>query len=109
MVSESHETPKFLYKVLSEKHWTDSQQNKVVMLSDMDDDFIHLSKEDQLDRIIHKYWANVPKIIVLKLDTTKLQGEMVYEANPGGLSKYYHLYKGVIPLSSVAEVKVIER
>jgi uncharacterized protein (DUF952 family) len=109
MTTEKSEAPTILYKVISEKQWADSQQNNVVTLSEMDDAFIHLANEDQLEKIIDKFWGHIPKFVVLKLQTNKLEGEMVYEANPGGTTKYYHLYQGVIPVSSVIEVKVIDR
>lgn len=100
-------TPKYLYKIISVEDWKRSQGVGSVKLSSADDEFIHLSKEDQLDRIIEKYWANVPEFIVLKIDTDKLPGRLVYETNPGGSNKYYHLYNGSIPLNSVFESKTI--
>lgn len=97
-------TPQFLYKVLSADDWHSSQGQSLLTLCSDDDQFIHFSKEDQLDRIVNKYWAHVPDFYVLKIDTEKLPGEMKFEVNPGGLSKYYHLYNGSIPLDAVAEV-----
>lgn len=79
------------------------------MLPADDDAFIHLAKEDQLDKIIAKYWADAPQLVILKIDTSKLQGNLVYEANPGGTTKYYHLYRGFIPFSAIAESKTIYR
>jgi hypothetical protein len=43
-----------------------------VKLSISDHDFINLSKENQLDRIIEKYGADIPESIVLKIYTDKL-------------------------------------
>lgn len=97
--------PVFLYKVLSVEDWAKSQ--KTVHLSSMDAEFIHLATEDQLSSIIAKYWADVPRYIVLKLEVSKLSGNLVYEANPGGMNKYYHLYNGNIPLSSIVKVEKI--
>lgn len=82
-----------------------AKSDKQVHLSSMDADFIHFSTEDQLDRIIGKYWADIPEYVVLKIETAKLPGELVFEANPGGTSKYYHLYNGSIPRSSIVESK----
>jgi len=100
-------TPQYLYKILSVENWKESQNLKSVKLADADHDFIHFSKEDQLARIEEKFWGNVPKYVVLKIDTAKLTGRLVYEANPGGENKYYHLYNGSIPLNSVVESKTI--
>jgi len=94
----------FLYKVISEKNWQESQNAKILLLDPMDKEFIHLAMESQLDRIISKFWGEGPKYIVLKLDVNLLQGNLVLEANPGGTHQYYHLYDGSIPLKSVLEL-----
>jgi uncharacterized protein (DUF952 family) len=96
-------TPQYLYKVLSVENWKESQSAQSLKLSKDDEAFIHFSRDDQLERITAKYWAKSPEYIVLKIDTSKLTGKMVYEVNPGGVSKYYHLYDGSIPLESVSE------
>ena len=99
--------PTYLYKVLSTDDWEKSL--KTVRLSSMDADFIHLSTEAQLNRIIDKYWSDASEYVVLKLETAKLPGKLVLEANPGGMNQYYHLYDGSIPLSAIAESKIIYR
>lgn len=100
--------PHYLYKILSIDDWKKSQDMESVKLTDADDDFIHLAKEDQLDRIVRKYWDKVPEYVVLKIDITKLAGKLIFEANPGGENKYYHLYDGSIPLKAVVESKRIK-
>jgi uncharacterized protein (DUF952 family) len=106
---ENKMTPQYLYKVLSSEDWKKSQGMEVVKLTDADRDFIHLAKGDQLDRIVGKYWDKVPEYVVLKIDTKKLPGKLVFEANPGGENKYYHLYGSSIPLKSVVESKIIKK
>ena len=102
-------TPQYLYKVISVEDWTKSQGKESVKLTDADQDFIHLAREDQLGRIVGKYWDKVPEYVVLKIDTKKLPGKLVFEANPGGENKYYHLYEGSIPLKAVVGSKVIKK
>lgn len=106
---ENKMNPQYLYKVLSVEDWKTSQSMDVVKLTDADQDFIHLAREDQLDRIMRKYWDKVPEYVVLKIDTKKLPGKLVFEANPGGENKYYHLYGGSIPLKAVVESKTIKK
>jgi peptide deformylase len=103
------ETPAYLYKILSYRNWQATERRKVVILSGDDDQFIHFSTAKQIDRIAQKYWADAPQYVVLKIDAAKLQGMLKYEANPGGLNKYYHLYKGFIPIDAISEAKVIFR
>ncbi|MDP1608967.1 MAG: DUF952 domain-containing protein [Chlamydiales bacterium] len=104
MEGSREKRPTFLYKVLSMDDWAKSCET--VHLSSSDADFIHFSTEDQLTRIIEKYWADVCEYIVLKIETAKLPGNLVFEPNPGGMNKYYHLYDGSIPLSAIVESKV---
>lgn len=106
---ENKMTPQYLYKVLSVEDWQKSQDMESVKLTDADQDFIHLSREDQLDRIVGKYWDKVPEYVLLKIDTKKLPGKLVFEVNPGGENKYYHLYDGSIPLQAVVESKTIKK
>ena len=102
-------TPKYLYKALSYQLWGESLSEKNLVLPEDDSAFVHLSTHEQLERILLKYWAKVPKYVVLKLDPTLLKGELVLETNPGGSTKYYHLYNGSIPLNAVIESKIHAR
>lgn len=104
---ESVKKPKFLYKILSYQNWESSKHSNILVLSSDDEAFIHFSTEDQLDRIISKYWSHIPQFVVLKVSTDQLNGQLEYEANPGGTTKYYHLYNGTIPMSSIDEWKII--
>lgn len=69
----------------------------------MDKDFIHLATKEQLPRIAEKFWKD-KNYIILKLIIIKLIGRLIYEANPNGATKFYHLYEGLIPLESVVEI-----
>ena len=51
---ENKMTPQYLYKVLSVEDWKKSQGMELVKLTDADQDFIHLARENQLDRIVEK-------------------------------------------------------
>ena len=105
----ANETPAHLYKILSYRNWQATEGRKVVVLSGDDAAFIHFSTKEQIERIIEKYWSNAPQFVVLKIDTAQLQGKLVYEANPGGSNKYYHLYEGLIPIQSILEAKMVFR
>lgn len=106
---ENKMTPQYLYKILSIEDWKKSQGMESLKLTNADQDFIHLAKEDQLDKIAGKYWDIVPEYVILKIDTAKLPGKLVFEANPGGENKYYHLYGGSIPLNAVVDSKIIKK
>jgi uncharacterized protein (DUF952 family) len=101
MKSEETMTPQHLFKIISVENWRASEGKKTVQLSQNDEKFIHFATKDQLNDIIVKYWSGVPKYVVLKIDAAKLPGKLVFEKNPGGTNKYYHLYKGSIPMDAV--------
>jgi uncharacterized protein (DUF952 family) len=105
---DQNRPPPFLYKILSVSNWQASQGKTALQLSQDDAQFIHLAMESQVERIAQKYWADAPRYVVLKLETSKLQGRLVLEANPGGETKYYHLYQGSIPLKAVVEALIVE-
>jgi uncharacterized protein (DUF952 family) len=96
-----------LYKVVPLENWEASQSRPFLKLADEDNEFIHFSTEEQLNRITEKYWSNVPQYIILKVDMKRVPGKLVLEANPGGANKYYHLYDGCIPLEAILEVKTV--
>jgi len=98
-----------LYKVVSLQSWEASQALQFVKLSDDDKEFIHFSTKDQLERITGKYWSNVPEYVILKVDMKQVPGKLVYEANPGGANKYYHLYDGCIPSNAILEATIVRQ
>lgn len=99
--------PEYLYKVVSIEQWQDSLQRDQVVITSIDKDFIHLSKEDQVAHVVQKYW-NEKNYVILKLASQQLIGRLVYETNPGGTAKYYHLYNGKIPLAAVKDVTDVQ-
>lgn len=106
-MQETNQPPQYLYKILSLENWEATQNKKTAHLSAEDDAFIHFSTQDQLDRIIGKYWSEVPQFVILKIDSNKLEGKLVFETNPGRITKYYHLYDGFIPFNSIVESKIV--
>ena len=89
-----------LYKIISIKQWEDSQKTAYLVLGPMDQEFIHLAEEGNYKRIGEKFFKG-QEVIVLLIDSSKLEGRLVKEANPGGTNKYYHLYDGRIPIAAV--------
>ena len=109
MAIKINDMPQYLYKVISLPNWQVTQKRENVALSDEDRTFIHLSTEDQVEKVLAKYWSDIQQFVILKVDTGKLKGRLVYEINPAGTTKYFHLYEGCIPFNSIAESKIIYR
>lgn len=105
-VEQETSTPEYLYKIVSMEQWQASMNKPDLVLTTADQEFIHLSKESQLPHVAAKFWGGSDHVI-LKLASKRLKGRLVYETNPGGKNKYYHLYEGSIPLDAVVDVTVI--
>lgn len=103
---ESSLAPAHLYKVTTKSLWDQSQQLGYLALSPTDAYFVHLSEKEDVEKIIEKYFPTQKTVIVLELDPSALQGDLVKEVNPGGTKKYYHLYNGKIPLNAVINVEI---
>lgn len=98
--------PEYLYKIVSMHDWKKS--DKTVHLSKMDADCIHFAIPHQLGDIVKKYWSEAVEFLILKVETAKLPGRLVLEANLEGVKECYHLYQGSIPLNAVVESMVIK-
>ncbi len=99
--------PDQLYKIISVENWKQSKIQDRLILPSMDHDFIHLSTKNQLDGIIRKFWKDESEFYVLTIDVKQLPGKLILETNPGGSSKYYHLYNGFLPISSVIFAEIV--
>jgi uncharacterized protein (DUF952 family) len=107
-IVQEQSVPQYLYKVVATDNWAFSPDQRVLKLADNDQAFIHFSKEDQLEKTLAKFFSNVPEYVILKIETAKLPGKLVYEANPGGSVKYYHLYNGSVPHEAIADAQVVK-
>ncbi|PJD98333.1 MAG: hypothetical protein CK425_01235 [Parachlamydia sp.] len=106
-MQQENSIPQYLYRIVSTEQWEESLRQNQVVNSSIDENFIHLGTKAQLACIAQKFWNNKDHII-LKLASKKLTGRLVYEANPGGETLYYHLYDGNVPLDAVVEISRIQ-
>lgn len=95
--------PTYLYIILPKEAWKKSVQEKVLLLGPENKQFIHLATDEQVPPIAEKFFKGID-YVVLKIETKKMLGRLVYETNPGGSNKYFHLYEGSIPLEAIVEV-----
>jgi len=99
--------PKYLYIIVSPEVWEKSSEVGKLVLPSHHDPFIHLAKEDQVSHVTEKFWSG-SDYYLLKIKTDGLIGRLVYETNPGGSNRYYHLYDGEIPLAAISEVEFVK-
>ena len=82
----------FIFKIIDKDEWVKAKQLGTFEGSDVDkkDGFIHFSEEDQVSATLKKHYANKENLILLKVNTFKLEHLLWEQASNGHM--YPHLY-----------------
>ena len=97
----------FIYKICSKSEWIIAKQNKefVGTKKDIEDGFIHFSEKSQVQRTLKKYFLKQKDLILLKIQTLKLNN-LVWEQTSDG-NMFPHLYSALDILSVCNEYDII--
>ncbi len=97
----------YIHHIVTTAQW-DLQKNNNTYIHDSlaTEGFIHASTAAQLAATIQRYYANEEKVIVLTIDVTKIEPELVYELAPSVNEYFPHIF-GELNMDAV--VKVEER
>ena len=65
---------KYIFKILDVKEWQKVKQSETYLGSskDIEDGYIHFSGEEQVEGTLRKYYANQKDLVLLKVETLKL-------------------------------------
>ena len=93
---------KFIYKICTKSELKDTKNKEQFKGSkkDLDDGFIHFSSEEQIKGTLKKYYSNQKDLILLKVDTLKLDHLIWEQASDGNM--FPHLYSP-LDLSNVVD------
>ena len=93
---------KFIYKICSKAELKEARNKNNFKGSkkDLEDGFIHFSGEEQVERTLKKYYSNQTELILLKVDTLKLNHLIWEQASDGNM--FPHLYSS-LDLSTVVK------
>ena len=93
---------KFIYKICTKSELREAKDKKKFKGSkkDLDDGFIHFSGEEQVEGTLKKYYSNEKNLILLKVETLKLDHLIWEQASDGNM--FPHLYSS-LDLSNVVE------
>ncbi|MDA9604146.1 DUF952 domain-containing protein [Candidatus Pelagibacter sp.] len=93
---------KFIYKICSKSELEDAKNKNQFIGSkkDLEDGFIHFSGEEQVKGTLKKYYLNQKDLILLKVDTLKLDHLIWEQASDGNM--FPHLYSA-LDLSNVVK------
>ena len=65
--------------------------------------FIHCSFAEQLETVLHRYYKNVERVLVMEIETEKLTSKLVEEPSTGG-EIYPHIY-GKINAEAIIKIE----
>ena len=93
---------KYIYKIIDKNEWQKVKDVGPYLGSkkDIEDGFIHFSSEEQVEGTLKKYYSNQKDLLLLKVDTLKLDHLIWEQASDGNM--FPHLYSP-LDLSNVVE------
>jgi len=93
---------KFIYKICTKNEWLQSKNKKKFLGSknDQEDGYIHFSSEEQVKETLEKFYLKQKDLILLKVDTLKLEHLIWEQASDGNM--FPHLYSS-LDISNVVD------
>ena len=86
---------KHIYKIIDKNEWQKVKDAGPYSGSkkDIEDGYIHFSSEEQVEGTLKKYYSNQTNLILLKVDTLKLDNLIWEQAYDGNM--FPHLYSSL--------------
>ena len=93
---------KFVYKICTKLEWLKAKEKNKFIPSkkDLVDGYIHLSGKQQVDGTLKNFYKNQKNLILLKVDTLKLDHLVWEQASDGNM--FPHLYSS-LDISNVVD------
>ena len=91
---------KYIFKIIDVDDWQKVKQSKTYSGSskDIEDGYIHFSGEDQVKGTLEKYYSNQRNLVLLKVETLKLDHLIWEQASDGNM--FPHLYSSCLLYTS---------
>ena len=98
---------KYVYKICTKSEWQEVKSKGQLKGSkkDLEDGYIHFSGDDQIAGTLKKFYKNQKNLILLKVDTLKLD-HLVWEQASDG-SMFPHLYSSLDISNVVDEYDIV--
>ena len=93
---------KYIFKIIDLDEWQKVKQSETYLGSskDIEDGYIHFSGEDQVKGTLEKYYSKQENLVLLKVETLKLDHLIWEQASDGNM--FPHLYSS-LDLSNVVD------
>jgi uncharacterized protein (DUF952 family) len=97
---------KFVYKICTKSEWQEIKKKGQLTGSkkDKEDGYIHFSGEDQVAGTLKKFYTNQKDLILLKVDTLKLEHLLWEQASDGNM--FPHLYSSLDTSNVIDEFEI---
>lgn len=97
-----------IYHIADQNHWELAQTNRFYVHPSLySEGFIHCSSEKQVEPTANLYFNSADEILLLYIDTDKLESELKYEPSSRG-ADFPHIY-GPVNIESVTKTKKVKR
>ena len=98
---------KYIYKIIDKNEWQKVKDSGTYLGSskDLEDGYIHFSGEDQVKGTLKKFFYKQKNLILLKVDTLKLDHLLWEQASDGNM--FPHLYSSLDVSSIISEFEII--
>ena len=98
---------KYIYKIINKNEWHKIKDSGPYLGSskDLEDGYIHFSGEDQVKNTLKKFFDKQKDLILLKVDTLKLDHLLWEQASDGNM--FPHLYSSLDVSSIINEFEII--
>jgi uncharacterized protein (DUF952 family) len=97
-----------IYHIADQNHWELAQTSGLYVHPTLHSEgFIHCSNDTQLEVTANKYFSESDEILILYIDTGKLNAEVHHEMASRG-EEFPHIY-GPVNIECVAKTKKVKR
>ena len=98
---------KYIFKIIDKNEWQKVKDSGTYLGSskDLEDGYIHFSGEDQVKGTLKKFFYKQKNLILLKVDTLKLDNLLWEQASDGNM--FPHLYSSLDVSSIISEFEII--
>ena len=98
---------KYIYKIINKNEWQKVKDSGTYLGSskDLEDGYIHFSGEDQVKGTLKKFFYKQKNLILLKVDTLKLDNLLWEQASDGNM--FPHLYSSLDVSGIISEFEII--
>ena len=97
----------YIYKIIDNDEWKKAKASGLYSGSskDLEDGYIHFSDEEQIEGTLKKYYSNKKNLILLKVDTLKLDHLLWEQSSDGNM--FPHLYSSLDIKNVISENEII--